>query len=905
MRGTRHVGMWWRSARLSVALVALIVWAHGCSPAGMPGGDNGGNGGNGGSGNGGSTPTDVALRVSFEAGGGNYAVAEDDKGNEYAFRAREGGDGQLSVTETTIRLANGNTVKISLDGEGRPVNFRSGNNANADVVYGADASDVRYTNADGEVVEGGAQRSVSISSAQSLTGSGGDASDNLAKLRAALAAYEREIAGLFDDADTSPLADSEFAEGALTIALIAGDADLEEVTREELVNAVLDETPPVIQQLAGQTFVLFDAEGICLPQTGAINRLSFDLDGVLQSEFDRNVVFPDFGVAQSRDSGVTINYSTGSPVNLTPGAGDFTVFVTPVFTATSVDDNDLIVVERRFVVDSSFTIDTFAGATAATAQQLFDAALIGGTLSEDGTLLEFELTLVDLRNENPVRRIGALRYVNQNASAPSPLFNCDVITAIDDSDSGINCPLVADVSVPFTLDYLFGRSDDGRDLTFEWFVSDGVGFVNSDPFQSSVDVLPLASGIVQVSLIVSDVTDGDAGIYRQYSCETLVGEPFVDVDPSFLSVSCPVGLNVGEPGGFRVTGSAFATLALPEWFVIGSRAFTVSDPFADYTEITFLQPGRFSVAFSGFDATGNENFVECEVLVGSSTYDLCEINGYYDDGICDEFCAKPDGDCDSFYDPCEINGFYDDGICDAFCPYEDGDCAIDSNDLCEDAGFYGDGSCDLFCLFPDPDCGTYDVCAQYGLYSDGKCDFCPVPDPDCDDLVDYCSERGWYGDGECDTFCPQPDPDCDQFDVCGLLLWYDDGTCDDFCLYPDPDCDGVSDICALESRYGDGICDDDCPLPDVDCEDECAVNGFYGDGTCDSFCLYADPDCAAEDECATLGFYADGFCDAFCLHPDPDCEGLDNLDQCDANGWYGDGECDTFCPLPDPDCGQQ
>jgi len=122
-------------------------------------------------------------------------------------------------------------------------------------------------------------------------------------------------------------------------------------------------------------------------------------------------------------------------------------------------------------------------------------------------------------------------------------------------------------------------------------------------------------------------------------------------------------------------------------------------------------------------------------------------------------------------DPCEENGWYGDGICDDFCPLPDPDCGGGGGggDICEENGWYGDGICDPFCLMPDPDCGGGggggdDFCEANGWYGDGICDpFCPMPDPDCGGgggTGDFCADNGWYGDGICDWDCPLPDPDC-------------------------------------------------------------------------------------------------------------------------------------------------
>lgn len=873
-----------------LAAVALTVTV-GCSQPTTPGGGGGGG--------------EETLKVSFDAEGGNYAVAEDDEGNQYTFRAREEADGTVTITEANIVTEDGYSLKASLDEDGRPVNYRAGDTANADVVYDGDTASIRYVDAEGNVTEGSADAGAS----RKLPGAKGrvvfqtDPTDRTEGLRDGMEEYYYASDSLFSEElnPDSPLGESEFAEAARRLGEVAQQFDVQEVDRGDLEEVTADEVPALIQQLAGQTFILFDGEGLCVEQTGVENRLTFDLNGVLQNEFDRNVVFPSFGVGETRDSGVTVNYATGTEIDLTPGDDyDFDLTVKPVFTGTGLDDAGSIVIERRFEAVTTFSVDTFIGAADATIVQLFDAALTNGTLSDDGTLLEFDLLLVDLQDDNLVRRVGRMRYVNQNAATPEAIYTCVPVDDLD-VDSGIACPGEADLSAPFTVEYIPGRDEDVANLQFDWFVSDGLGVIVSDPFGSAVDVQPTGEGVVEVSVIVHDLSSTTDSVFHIFACPTIVGAIGSEPANEDLFVICPGGANVGEPAYFTAGGDLLAELDAVEWSVIGTSSFGILDRFADATDIAFFEPGRYQVGFSGFDEFGAELIAFCEVVVGSAEYDECELNGWYGDGICDGFCPRPDEDCDDFFDDCAVNGYYGDGICDQYCPQPDPDCEGAFVDVCAEQGYYGDGTCDLWCIYPDPDCGTYDICATNGWYGDGICDFCPQPDPDCEgDFVDVCADNGWYGDGFCD-YCPQPDPDCSADDVCAINGWYGDGFCDD-CLYPDPDCGGV-DICAENGWYGDGFCDF-CPTPDPDCEggfhDVCADNGWYGNGFCDE-CPFPDPDCGGSgDICADYGWYGDGFCDA-CLYPDPDCEGGSG-DFCADNGWYGDGFCDT-CPLPDPDCG--
>ena len=855
---------------------ALAITFCGCGTTG----DGDGDGGGGGDGE--------LMRVTFDSGGGNYAVGQDAAGNQYAFRAREEGDDTV-LTEANFASANGSTLKASLDSEGRPVNFRLSNNTAADLVYDGDNVKIRLTDADGGVIAetGGidtttarvrveARRALNRLTKGTVRMQTSPTKEQI--LQEGMEEYEVVVEAITDEADnpdsplTKPEAD-DLKEAARALGDVVSDLDLEEVDRDTLGDEVdLDEVPAEIAKLAGFTYVLFEAEGFCVDFTDIANRLTFDNNGVLQTEFDRHLVFPSFSQGGSADPGVTFNYSTGTPVNLTPDEEEagFSMIVTPVFTGTQMDDAGFMTIERRFQADLTFEVDLFVGPTEATAQNLFDAAFLGGTLSEDERILEFELVLVDLQEDNPPIQGGKLRYHNQNMSVEDEdlIFACTEGSADEDIDRGIRCPDVGAVPVgeQFEVSFLPGRGDDDRTFDYDWFVSDGYGYINGDPFSPETTVVAMDEGFLEVTLILHDLS-ADTGMFEVYTCGVNVGREDGGGSGG-LEMLCPMGdVLVNEWTTFGVTGPGIDETVRRRWFVFGSSDFSIDGNDLLEPLIKFHGAGVFEVAFQGFTSDNTEYYASCEVSVrsGGQQSDQCAENGWYGDGECDLFCPRPDPDCGAA-------------------------------DICEQNGWYGDGECDEFCPRPDPDCETFDVCEENGWYNDGECDdLCPRPDPDCQ-MFDICEENGWYNDGECDTFCPQPDPDCGETDWCADLGFYGDGFCDYECPQPDPDC-GAQDMCEQNGWYGDYECDDFCPQPDPDCTDECVVNGWYGDGECDLFCPLPDPDCESVDVCEENLWYGDYECDDFCPQPDPDC-----TDECVVNGWYGDGECDPFCPLPDPDC---
>lgn len=358
------------------------------------------------------------LQVSFDAAGGNYAVATDKNGNQYSFRSRQDAGGNTIITEANIRRPDGKELKLSLDPSGRPVNVRLSDNTAADLVYDGENVNIRVTDAAGSEtasvrgIKAGIRKELvrqqRLENFSKVAARLQGKSAKLDTLQQGLATCEEVVASITDPETNpdSPLAeDNELSQGIGEISAIASTGAVDEVTnRTDLGSDVtVDEIPPEIQALAGQTYSLFDAEGFCLEYTDVSNRLTFDNNGALIVEFDRHLVFPDLSVNESgdrTDPGITINYGSLTELNLTPDDIGFDLTVQPIFTGTQLDDNGLITIERRFNADLTFPVDLFGDATAE-AHKLFDVAFINGTLKADeqgnaNAILELELVLVDL-----------------------------------------------------------------------------------------------------------------------------------------------------------------------------------------------------------------------------------------------------------------------------------------------------------------------------------------------------------------------------------------------------------------------------------------------------------------------------------------------------------------------------
>ena len=256
---------------------------------------------------------------------------------------------------------------------------------------------------------------------------------------------------------------------------------------------------------------------------------------------------------------------------------------------------------------------------------------------------------------------------------------------------------------------------------------------------------------------------------------------------------------------------------------------------------------------SGFDLTKEE----ARAMGGKADngFDLCELFGWYGDGICDEFCPLPDPDCGY----CESNLDCDPS---EFCKKSMSDCD-------------GRGTCEIrpdFCIqLYDPVCGcderTYGnecfawmhgvnveysgVCISEGEYDPcgGKecgdsCTICDPNDLDCFEtaVLKYC---------DLDGVCSPTYPDCGggEYDPCGTK------ECGDYCkICPpgDPNCieTAVVKKCNIQGIClpGEPVCE---PAADpLSCKDRCNDSSPDQACYCDEFCIdYGDCCVDFEDQC--------------------------------------------------------
>ncbi|MCP4247089.1 MAG: hypothetical protein GY778_08570 [bacterium] len=769
---------------LGLALACAIALV-GCTAVG--GGTGGGDGGDqngeeaengpgpGGAGDnglpGGEAGEAGELTVDFpSAGGGNFAVARDEAGNEYSIRTRERG-GRRTIAEVNVLMPDGVEVKCSLDDEGRPIKFRTSEHEHADILYDGDDARVRYTSADGTTADVSALNAASARArVQRRRADRGDkrgpamqAATEVTDLREGLETYEEIIESIFAD-EANPARGTLIESTARAIAAIASGFDIRSADGA-LEDVELDEIPPTIRSLAGQTYVLFEAEGFCVEEAGLENELTFDQYGILITERDRNFIFPDFSLGGT-SPGFIINYQAGTVVDLTGGEDlEFSAQVTPVFTGTQLDGEGYITIERRFLAEVEFDVDFFTVSTAR-AEQLFNAAFINGTLSDDGNVLELDLILVDLMEEAPVERLGRVRYYRQGSPVPADrMYLCEVQDGDEDGPAELECPGRAEPYEPVEVRLTDARRPEAGRLDYDWFISDGFGFLDG-PMSTPLNVvIPTAPGWLTVNVIVSDLTVEPA-VFELYTCDILVG----DVAGDAGAIDCLEFMTPGLPGTFFLSELAPPPEEVEgfEWSVAGTDQFEILDPFGAGTEINFLTDGLFEVRLDIFKPDGTVERSVCEVTVG--------LGAGGDDDPADDPGEN---------DECDTMG---DGYCDHDCPH-DPDC-MDTH-LCDPNDFASDGYCDPDCDLYDPDCDTGHLCDPHDYVGDGYCDDeCDLPDPDCDD-ESLCDPNDFPGDDFCDPECDLADPDCDEVALCDPNDFRDDGFCDLECDLADPDCDNV------------------------------------------------------------------------------------------------------------------
>ena len=164
----------------------------------------------------------------------------------------------------------------------------------------------------------------------------------------------------------------------------------------------------------------------------------------------------------------------------------------------------------------------------------------------------------------------------------------------------------------------------------------------------------------------------------------------------------------GDSGGpaLAKVGSEFKLIGVTSWGDNDCAAFGVNTRVDTYMD--FIKSVDSAAGNASTPAGANEQ---------GQTGDVCELNGWYGDGICDTDCGKPDSDCEGLdmseapnpqddEDYCAANGWYGDGICDVGCPQEDTvDCEGFDLDLDSDLEDSGQSGLDAGDEYPSDDFG--------------------------------------------------------------------------------------------------------------------------------------------------------------------------------------------------------
>ncbi len=628
--------------RMGLTLLLAVGW---CTLGGCP---------TGGVTDGGTTGTET-LKVNFDPTGGNWAVATDSQGNQYTFRAREESGG-TTVTEANIVTKDGQTLKVSLDSSGRPVNVRLSDNTAADLVYDASTGDVsiRLTDSTGNVIstargiKSNAKSSEVRARQQAAWGkraTWADGDTDVDKLQKGLAKCEEIIESVTDTASNpeTPLNEDSTNEtvkrlttNLKNVAKVASTADVAEVEEEELGEDVTaDEIPAAVLDLAGQTYKLFEVDPnlICLGLFPDIaNQLTFNSEGILLTEYDRRFLFKDWMPPDTSARGEerSINYESLTEVVLANMEDDgYDLNVTPIFTGTQLDDNGKITIERRFTGFLEYENSLW------TSTALFDVAFINGQLNEDKSIFEADLVVVDLQKRDDdgavgesVYPIGRVRYYNQNKKEPKPQWPCEPSQEEvqeqqqQNPDLGIECPGTADVGEGFEVTFNPGDAD-LEDFELDWYISSGSGVVTDVAADGTATVAGTDAGLLEVTLLVHDMRDPIEQSLLVYTCTVAVGElEQSEVAEAALDISVPTEFRLWEPLPIKASGSLLSTLDYKEWYVTGTYWYYLEDPYRANTQLEFWELpsdiglANFTVWFYGEDyETGDWYLLWVDVTV--------------------------------------------------------------------------------------------------------------------------------------------------------------------------------------------------------------------------------------------------------------------------------------------------
>jgi len=217
--------------------------------------------------------------------------------------------------------------------------------------------------------------------------------------------------------------------------------------------------------------------------------------------------------------------------------------------------------------------------------------------------------------------------------------------------------------------------------------------------------------------------------------------------------------------------------------------------------------------------------------------DLCEIFGFYGDGICDDFCSAPDPDCTATEPACVEDADCPNGYCAHFATCLAIGCPPPPPSQCVTPDC-GDGT-DALCRMLPPTCGPGETVAVIGYcYSCVDARTCEPPTPpSCDDGTM--------------ALCAIVPPTCADDEILAVInhcySCVDPVTCEppapNFCevarCAAGYECDPVREECVAEPQPEPGcVSDSDCPADE-----------YCGPGICYFWCPAEESSCCEPPQC--------------------------------------------------------
>lgn len=217
-------------------------------------------------------------------------------------------------------------------------------------------------------------------------------------------------------------------------------------------------------------------------------------------------------------------------------------------------------------------------------------------------------------------------------------------------------------------------------------------------------------------------------------------------------------------------------------------------------------------------------------------------------------------------------------------------------DLCEFLGWYDDGICDEFCVLPDPDCGPSGCsadsdCASGQVCQSGTCE--AKPPADCggragltcgsDEFCSFAPDATCGATDKLGTCAPRPEACTQHYDpVCGC----DGQTYGNACTANSAGVSVASKGECAQTCAADSDCADDQECVDGSCQESGEFCGGFAGFTCDSneWCDYDDSTgtaCGAADGGGTCQGRPENCAQVF--DPVCGCDGMTYSNECVAN----------------------